>query len=110
MFQLIHLKGSVKTGGEDAFGQPKLNYETVDTFYGMVDLLTKSNEENVYRDLFPDTTHVLITDGMPKVTPTTFMRIEVPSTGNWYDITGVDNVGGQGHHLEIFIKGIEYES
>ena len=108
MFELIELKEPVKTGETDAFGHELERFETTTTFYGMVDLLTKSNEENIYRDLFPDTTHVLITDGMPEVMPTTFMRIKVPSTGNQYDITGVDNVGGQNHHLEIFIKGIEY--
>ena len=73
---------------------------------GWIDLLTGTDlptggSDNAFVE---ESTHVLITDGMPDVIPTDADVIRRDSTGRAFHVTYVDDVTGVGHHLEIYMR------
>lgn len=75
------------------------------TLSGWLDLLTGTDQPNGGTDaaFIEESTHVLISRGMPEVIPTDADRVVGP-LGRVYHISYVDDVTGVGHHLEIYLR------
>lgn len=72
---------------------------------GWIDLITGTDQPTGGGEFafVEESTHVLITDGMPATTPEDSHVIET-SGGRRYHVTYVDDVMGVGHHLEIYLR------
>lgn len=73
---------------------------------GWLDMLTGSDLPSGSGDnaFVEESTHVLITDGMPATVPTNADRIVTDVLGRVFHVTYVDDVTGVGHHLEIYLR------
>ena len=107
MFKEYGLFERVGTG-HDALGVPVTQWSKIGQFDALKDMQTGDNRNRQNQDLLAESTHVLITDGMPEITPTTFHRVE-DGQGRRYEINYVDNVGEVDDHLEIYISMLEGE-
>ena len=93
----------VETSEKDELNQPIVDWETVHTCDGWLDMMTGSDEQQYQNSLIATSNHVFITEDTSfKVESTD--RIYNPRTGLTFEITYVDDVMELADHLEIYCK------
>ena len=93
----------VETGEKDELNQPIVDWETVHTCNGWLDMMTGSDEQQYQNSLIATSSHVFITEDTSfKVESTD--RIYNLRTGLTFEITYVDDVMELADHLEIYCK------
>lgn len=93
---LIWLKRS--EGEVDWTGNKAQEWGNPSQIRGMVDFLSSSNDFD--RDALPDSTHIIITDGIHEIES---LDLIVDRHDNEYAVDYVDNVGDMDHHLELYV-------
>ncbi|MFZ2952558.1 MAG: phage head-tail adapter protein [Streptococcus suis] len=88
--------------GENELGQEIFEHKKVAEFTGYMDMLDggESTDKLAY---LADSTHVILTKDM---TVNAEIEDKIEVNGKTYEVTYVDDPVNIGHHLEIYIKGI----
>lgn len=99
-FEILREK---ETGEFDELKQPIMEYKSVHSIEGWLDLITGSDEQAYQNSLLDSSSHVFISEDMSFLIESTD-RIRDTRTGLEYEITFVDDVMGLSDHYEIYCK------
>ena len=99
----FEIKREIETDEKDELGDPIMEWKTVHTCLGWLDLVTGSDEQQYQNSLLATSSHIFITEDTSFLIESTD-RIYNPRTKVEYEITFVDDVMELADHLEIYCK------